>query len=289
MAVSRLPGHRPADPAATRPDPRPLPGRWGAMIRTRGRRRHEAQLLADLNDLLRPAPRAGVLGIVWRWRYELALLAGAAMAVTALLLVLGGAWTVITVSALLGTFGPPWHETQIAAAWRIVTPHRLRSGFTQAHIRSGRGRLPLVVRTTSEPFGERVTVWCPAGTSAEDLQSARALLRAACWAADVRIIPGQRHSHLVTVEVIRKGPFRPGAHHPSPHRPSPGAPGHPGAGTAGPGGPTLPPAPDADPAPGTAPAAGTAPAPGTAPAAPGTTPAAGPAVPGALRIPAPGP
>jgi hypothetical protein len=56
----------------------------------------------------------------------------------------------------------------------------------------------------------------PAGTSAEDLQSARALLRAACWAADVRIIPGQPHSHLVTIDVIRRGPAGAGSHRAGP-------------------------------------------------------------------------
>jgi len=182
------------------------------VTRNRSRRRAEAQLAADLNDLLRPAPRARVLGAVWRWRYELALVAGVAVAVTVLLLAVGTAGTVIAASALLGAFGPPWSETRTAFLWRIVTPHRLRSGFAQARIQTRRGRRPFVVRTTSEPFGERATVWCPAGTSAEDLQSARALLRAACWAADVRIIPGQRHSHLVTIDVIRRGPVHRGPH-----------------------------------------------------------------------------
>ena len=133
--------------------------------------------------------------------------------VSALLYALGGEWTVICLSALAGAVMPPWPEPVAAAAWRIVTPHRLRSGFVQARIQSRPGRLPFVLRTTSEPFGERVRVWCPAGTSAEDLQSARALLRAACWAADVRIIPDQRHAHLVSIDVIRKGPARQGPHH----------------------------------------------------------------------------
>jgi hypothetical protein len=178
------------------------------VIGTRSRRRAEAQLAADLNDLLRPAPRSTMLGAVWRWRYELALVAGIAAALTVLLLVVGTSGTIIAASALLGALGPPWGERRTAFLWRIVTPHRLRTGFSQARIQSRRGRLPFVVRTTSEPFGERATVWCPAGTSAEDLRSARALLRAACWAADVRIIPGQRHSHLVTIDVVRRGPVR---------------------------------------------------------------------------------
>ena len=173
------------------------------MIRTRPRRRGQAHLLADLDDLLKPGPRITVPGVVWRWRYELALAACLAVAAATLLCTLGGEWTVICVSALAGMASPPWPEPVSAAAWRIITPHRLRSGFAQARIQSRRGRLPFVLRTTSEPFGERAHVWCPAGTSAEDLRSARALLRAACWAADVRIIPDERHRHLATIDVIR--------------------------------------------------------------------------------------
>ena len=194
------------------------------MIATRSRQRAEAQPAAGLNGLPRPVPRVRALGAAWRWRYELALLAGVAVTVTVVRLAVGTAGTVLAASALLGAFSPPWRDTQAAFLWRIVTPHRLRSGFARARIRSLRGRLPFVVRTRSEPFGERVTVWCPAGTSAEDLQSARARLRAACWAADVRVIPGQRDSHLVTIDVIRRGPARPGPHRARPvgtrsHRP----------------------------------------------------------------------
>lgn len=176
------------------------------MIRTRARRRAEAQLLTDLNDLLRPGPRISVLGAGWRWRYELALAAALVAVVGSLLYAVGGEWTVICLSALAGVITPPWPEPVIAAAWRIFTPHRLRSGFVQAGIHSTRGRVPLVLRTTSEPFGERVRVWCPAGTSAEDLRSARALLRAACWAADVRITSDEHRRHLVTIDVMRDGP-----------------------------------------------------------------------------------
>jgi hypothetical protein len=178
-----------------------------AMTGTRARRRSEAQLLADLNDLLRPTPRTTGLGVVWRWRYEIAALTGVVVTVSMLLVILGPAWTVMAVSALAGAFSPPWADTQVAFLWRIVTPHRLRTGFAQARIQSRRGRLPVVMRTTSEPFGERARVWCPAGTSAEDIRSARALLRAACWATDVRIVPGGRHAHLVTVDVIRRAPW----------------------------------------------------------------------------------
>ena len=176
------------------------------MTRIRSHRRSEAHLIAALDDILGPRPRFSVPGAAWRWRCEVML--GTVIAATLVMLVraLGAEWTVIWLSALAGAVAPPWPAPVTAAAWRIITPHRVRAGCAQARIHSRRGRLPLVMRTTSEPFGERVRLWCPAGTSAEDLRSARAILRAACWAADVRITRDDRHAHMVNVDVIRQRP-----------------------------------------------------------------------------------
>jgi len=175
-------------------------------MRNRSLRRSESLLVSDLERALRPVPRIRPAGLLWRWRHE-SLLAAAAGTVLALLVhVLGVEWTVICISAVVGGLGPwpPWHEPFLADLWRLITPHRLHAGFVQARIQSRKGKVPVVVRTTSEPFGERARVWCPAGTSAEDLASARAILRAACWAADVRVTRDDRHAHLVTVDVIRR-------------------------------------------------------------------------------------
>jgi hypothetical protein len=105
--------------------------------------------------------------------------------------------------AMIGAFSPPWSERLTALAWHMVTPHLLRSGLYQAGIQNRSGMRPVIVRITREPFGERVRFWCPAGISAEDFLSAGAVLRAACWAADVRIMRDERHSRMVTVDVIR--------------------------------------------------------------------------------------
>jgi hypothetical protein len=180
-------------------------------MKDRSLRRSESQLISGLERALRPAPRTRPAGLLWRWRHELLLAAGAGTAVAVLVHVLGTEWTVILASAAVGGLGPwpPWHQPFLAGLWRWITPHRLHAGFAQARIQSRKGKVPVVLRTTSEPFGERARVWCPAGTSAEDLASARAVLRAACWAADVRVIRDDRHAHLVTVEVIRR-PALPG-------------------------------------------------------------------------------
>lgn len=70
-------------------------------------------------------------------------------------------------------------------------------------MQSRRGKLPVVLYTVPTGQGERVQVWCRAGITAADLFAARHVLAAACWAARVQVIPSLRHSHLVTLEVMR--------------------------------------------------------------------------------------
>lgn len=176
------------------------------MTRAHPRKRAEAFLLADLADALRPPRRAPMPALLWHWRYELALLACVSILLAVLVRVLGIEAAALACSGLVGAFGPwpPWHRPFLTVVWRIVTPHRLRAGFAQARIASLQGRIPLILRTTTTPSGERVRLWCPAGTSAEDLRAARGVLRAACWAADIRVVRDERHSQLVTVDVIRR-------------------------------------------------------------------------------------
>jgi hypothetical protein len=63
--------------------------------------------------------------------------------------------------------------------------------------------------TTRAPFGERVALWCRAGITAGDLQAARDVLRAACWARDVRVVPCPRYADIVVLEVVRRLPAGP--------------------------------------------------------------------------------
>ena len=173
------------------------------MTGTRSRQPSEARLRADLATILAPEPRTNLPLLIWRWRYEFALIAVTTGAVTALVLGLGAEWGLITASALAGLCSPPWPRPVAARAWCVITAHRLRCGFVQARIQTRRGRQPVILSTTPGPFGERVRVWCPAGITAETLKSARNILRAACWATDVRVTRDNEQSQRVTVDVIR--------------------------------------------------------------------------------------
>jgi hypothetical protein len=176
------------------------------VTRTYSSRAGQRRLVADLENILTPRPRACLPIVAWRWRYEIVLVVATAGAVTALVHSLGVEWGIIASSVLVGVLGPPWPEPLAGWAWCVITPHRLRAGFRQARIFTTRGRLPAIMRTTRTEFGERVQVWCPAGTSAEDLQAARNVLRAACWAADVKVTRDEARSHRVTIDVTRHQP-----------------------------------------------------------------------------------
>jgi hypothetical protein len=165
-----------------------------------------AGLELALGSVARPNPFV----IVWRWRYELGLALFLAFAMFAPASAIGVWWGV----AAIGTAGsliaawPAARRHVMVHAWRIITPHRVRTGCAQAWIHSRRGKIPVVLLTTTRPFGEQVYLWLRAGVSMEDLIAARPLLTAACWATDVHVARHERFAHLVVLDVIR----RPSAH-----------------------------------------------------------------------------
>jgi hypothetical protein len=145
----------------------------------------------------------------WRWRYEIALLAGLAAVLTIGITRVGALLTlaVVTVITLAALGLPPTRQFLLSRAWCIVTAHRVRVGCAEAMIYSSRGKIPVIVWTAHQPFGERVLLWCRAGTSIDDFITNRAVLTSACWAQHVAVLPDTRHLHLVTLDVIRRPPY----------------------------------------------------------------------------------
>lgn len=172
--------------------------------RPRNSRQARSALQYALSTVARPNP----LVLAWRWRYELGIGIGMPAALYALtgwpgLLATLGALAALTGVTLSWT---PARKYLIARAWCIITPHRVRAGCVQAWIHSRYGKLPIVLFTTRQPFGERVYLWCRAGTSSADFASALPVLVAACWAADIRINGHERYAQLVALDVIRHLP-----------------------------------------------------------------------------------
>jgi len=174
-----------------------------SVHRPRSTRQAHAGLEYALSAVAKPNP----LVLAWRWRYEL----GGAVAITAVALVATaviGWWTIAAAAGLAIAIAviPESRRIAVARAWCVITQHRVRTGCAQAWIHSRTGRLPFIVLTTCEPFGERVRVWCRAGVSVADFDAARHLLASACWAQDVIVTSSAKHSQLVTLDVIRRSP-----------------------------------------------------------------------------------
>ncbi len=184
------------------------------MTSGRPRRPNDPSVMASVEHALSSVARPGFLALVWTWRYELGLSAGLATVGLASGYALGAAWLIAmaTVGLVLLAAGLAWRPSRqrlVARAWCVITPHRVRTGCRHAWVQTRDGRLPVILYTTPAAFGERVTLWCRAGITHGDLEAARDVLRAACWASDVRVVATARYAHVVVLEVIRHLPTAP--------------------------------------------------------------------------------
>ena len=145
----------------------------------------------------------------WRWRWEIALLTGVTAVLTAGIISVGVLPTIalVTVIALTVMGLPPTRQLVLNCAWCTITAHRVRVGCAEAMIYSSRGKIPVILRTTHQPFGERALLWCRAGTSVDDFITNLAILTSACWAQDITVLHDMRRPHLVTLDVVRRPPY----------------------------------------------------------------------------------
>ncbi len=177
----------------------------------RPRQPNDPSVMASVEAAISQVARPGLIARLWHWRYETGLIAGLLLAGISIGTTLGLGWLIATAAATMAVLAaalawPPSRQRIIARAWCVITPHRLRAGCTHAWIQTRDGRLPVVLYTIPADFGERVWLWCRAGITAGDLAAAREILRAACWASDVRVVVNDRRSHIVVLEVIRRFP-----------------------------------------------------------------------------------
>jgi len=172
-----------------------------------------------LGPALVPLARPSLPVVAYRWRYEIGI-------VTAVLAGLAGAWwagpgpslaglAAVIATAEIAACIPEVRQFAAARAWCIITPHRVRACFAQAWVHNRAGKIPAVLRTTAQPFGERVLLWCRAGVSVDDIDSVCDLLAAACWAMEVVASRSSDRAQLVYLDVIRN-PQREAAAAPEP-------------------------------------------------------------------------
>lgn len=178
------------------------------MAAGRPQRPNDQSVMSSLESALRTVHRSGPIEFCWHWRWELGIL-GATAGLSSLVAVGPGLlWLAAAAGAGLAALGAmlcwqPARDWLLTRAWCLVTAHRVRAGCANAWVQTRSGRLPLVLSCVPAEYGQRVQLWCRAGITAADLSAARDILAAACWAAEIRVIPSARYAHIVTLEVIR--------------------------------------------------------------------------------------
>lgn len=170
--------------------------------------RNDPSLMSSLESALTHARRPGPIELAWRWRWELAILASFASLAAFIASSVGLIGLAVASGAGLAAgaallFLRPARRRLIAVAWCLITPHRVLAGCANAWVQTRSGRLPIILATTPAAYGERVWIWLRAGITAADLNAARDVLAAACWAAEVHVVPSPGHAHLVTLQVVR--------------------------------------------------------------------------------------
>ncbi len=145
------------------------------MASGRSRQPNDPSIMASVEAALSAVARPNLIARLWHRRCELALIAGGLVGAITIAYTLGLDWLVavaaamaIGVTAMVAAF-PPGRQRR---AWRVVTPHRIRTGCTHTWIQTRDGRLPVALYTVPADFGERVWLWCRAGITARNLQAA---------------------------------------------------------------------------------------------------------------------
>jgi hypothetical protein len=169
--------------------------------KTRGKRDD----LYSLDKFIVKAHRSAA-GTAWRWRTELLVLGGLLAALAWLSGQITLRWAAVVLAAAVGIiFTLPWSRRFIIRRfWCVLAGHRFHRLCWEARLHTRAGRLPMVLWTRPTKVGERLTVWCRAGTCAEDFEQHTGELAAACYARETRVTRNTAWSQIVTIDIIRR-------------------------------------------------------------------------------------
>ena len=145
-------------------------------------------------------------GTAWRWRTELLTLGGLLAVLHWLSRQITIHWAPVVLAAAVGiAFTIPWSRRFITRRfWCVLARHRFQHLCWEARLHTRAGRLPVVMRARPTRVGERLTVWCRAGTCAEDFEQHTGELAAACYAREARVTRNTAWSQIVTIDIIRR-------------------------------------------------------------------------------------
>ncbi|MEU4233053.1 hypothetical protein AB0F17_52925 [Nonomuraea sp. NPDC026600] len=163
------------------------------------------RLLDELNRATTPISRPNPLVVLWRWRYEVTTVVCLPLLAYLIVTSFGPiSLAVVAVPAVI-VLWPPARSGAWGRIRCVVTAHRIRVGLVEAYVVNRRGKIPVIVWCAPAPFGERVWVWCRAGTTPSAIGQGRDVIAAACWASEVVVRPRSGSPHWVLLEVIRQG------------------------------------------------------------------------------------
>jgi hypothetical protein len=161
--------------------------------------------LYSLDKFIVKAHRSAA-GTAWRWRTELIILGGLLAALAWLSGQITIRWAAVVLAAAIGIILGVPHSRRFTVRrfWCVLARHRFHRLCWEARLHTRAGRLPVVLRARPTKVGERLTVWCRAGLSADDFTQHTGELAAACYAREARVTPNTAWSQLVTIDIIRR-------------------------------------------------------------------------------------
>jgi hypothetical protein len=170
--------------------------------KTRGKRDNDPY---SLDQFIVKVHRSAA-GTAWRWRTELIVLGGLLAALYWLSRQITIIWAAVVLAAAIGIiFAVPQSRRFITRRfWCVLARHRFHRLCWEARLHTRAGRLPVVLWTRPTKVGERLTVWCRAGISADDFTQHTGELAAACYAREARVTRNTSWSQIVTVNIIRR-------------------------------------------------------------------------------------
>ncbi|TNC22924.1 hypothetical protein [Amycolatopsis alkalitolerans] len=165
-------------------------------------RRTEHQM-TELARELRQPPRANPMLAVYRWRYEIAVLALVPWGLIELDRELGLVWSLVALVITSGAlyYWPAAQRFIWARLRAVVVQHRLRTAFTAARVCSVDGRRPAILWTKPRGKDVHVLLFCPAGVDVDRIDDQRRLLASACFAADAEVRPHPKYAHLAILTI----------------------------------------------------------------------------------------